>query len=51
MGNEKKTVDAAKGRRDRDAKNDGASTPKEKQRGVSTHLDEKGYREGRWYGG
>jgi hypothetical protein len=48
----KKTVDAAKGRRDRDSKETGASTPKEKQEQVSTNLHEKGYREGqRFYGG
>jgi hypothetical protein len=50
--NSKKTVEAAKGRQERDSKEAGAKTPKEKQEQVSTHLHERGYREGeRFYGG
>ncbi|MEU3252885.1 hypothetical protein [Streptomyces sp. NPDC006997] len=47
----KKSVDAAKGRRDRDSKEAGATTPQERQEQVSTNLHKKGYREGqRFYG-
>lgn len=46
-----KTVDAAKGRQERDSKANGATTPQERQQQVSQHLDEKGFREGgRFYG-
>jgi len=50
MSKSKKTVEAAKGRQERDAKESGAQTPAEKQEQVSTHLHERGYHEDRWYG-
>ncbi|MFF1450207.1 hypothetical protein ACFVYF_19010 [Streptomyces sp. NPDC058274] len=50
--NSKKTVKAAKERRDRDSEEAGAKTPKEKQEQVSQHLHERSFGEGeRWYGG
>ncbi|MFB7634915.1 hypothetical protein ACFC0M_28730 [Streptomyces sp. NPDC056149] len=48
----RQTVKAAKERQEEDSKVSGAKTPKEKQQQISTHLHERGYREGeRWYGG
>lgn len=49
VGKSKKTVDAAKGRRDRDSKEAGAHTPQEKQEMVSQPQHRKGARENRWY--
>ncbi|MFB8772967.1 hypothetical protein [Streptomyces broussonetiae] len=46
----KKSVDAAKGRRDRDSKEAGATTPAQRQEQVSTNLARKAHREGRFYG-
>lgn len=50
MSKSKKTVDAAKGRRDRDSQEAGAETPEEKQQMVSQPQHKKGVREDRWYG-
>lgn len=50
MSKSKHTVDAAKGRQDRDSQTAGAHGPQERQQQVSTHLHEKGGKEDRWYG-
>ncbi|MGW6597928.1 hypothetical protein [Streptomyces sp. NPDC055036] len=51
MAKSDKTVEAAKGRQERDSKANGATTPQERQEQVSQHLYERGFREGeRFYG-
>ncbi|WP_210581991.1 hypothetical protein [Streptomyces sp. GESEQ-4] len=48
--NRKTTVDAAKGRRDRDSRAAGAHTPQEQQQMVSQPQHKKAVREDRWPG-
>ncbi|MEV6949232.1 hypothetical protein AB0N07_46480 [Streptomyces sp. NPDC051172] len=45
-----KNVDAAKARRDRDSREAGAHTPRERQQVVSQPQHKRGVREGRWFG-
>lgn len=49
--NQKFTIDAAQGRRERDSAAIGAVTPQEQQRAVSVGLDEKAISEGRPFPG
>ncbi|MFE3774801.1 MULTISPECIES: hypothetical protein [unclassified Streptomyces] len=47
MGKPKETVNAAKGRQKRDAEEQGAETPREKQQVVDTQLLKRHSRQGR----
>jgi hypothetical protein len=50
VSSNRKTVAAAKGRRDRDSRTAGAHTPQEKQQMVSQPQHKKAVREDRWPG-
>ncbi|WP_159048633.1 hypothetical protein [Streptomyces sp. NRRL F-4489] len=50
MSKAKHTIKAAKERRNRDSEVAGTQNAKERQAMVSQNLDERGQKEGRWYG-